>query len=72
MQDLKDLYDSVGLTNPQTYVQSGNEEIYVFCPGGYGRTKLSNNYFERQLGVPATTRNWKTVLALHEMARERL
>lgn len=44
-------------------------EIYLFCSDGYGRTKLSNNFFERKLKMPATTRNWKTVKALCEMAR---
>jgi uncharacterized protein (DUF1697 family) len=44
------------------------QEIYLFCPNGYGITKLSNVYFERKLHVPATTRNWNTVLALYKMA----
>lgn len=48
----------------------GEQEIYLFCPGGYGKTKLSNNFFEKRLGVTATTRNWKTVNALHGMASE--
>ena len=48
----------------------GEQEIYLFCPGGYGRTKLSNHFFERMLSVIATTRNWKTVNALHKMASE--
>ena len=48
----------------------GDKEIYLFCPKGYGRTKLSNNYFERKLKVAATTRNWKTVNVLHKMAME--
>ncbi len=38
--------------------------VLLHCPHGYGRTKLNNNYFERALGVPATTRNWRTVKAL--------
>jgi uncharacterized protein (DUF1697 family) len=42
-------------------------EVYVHCPGGYGRTKINNSYFERALGVVATTRNWNTVTALAEM-----
>ncbi|MFA5874155.1 MAG: DUF1697 domain-containing protein [Anaerolineales bacterium] len=48
-----------------------NKEIYLFCPNGYGRTKLSNNFFERKLSVSATTRNWKTVNALYEIANQR-
>lgn len=49
----------------------GEKEIFLFCPNGYGRTKLSNNFFERKLNLPATTRNWKTVNALHNMVNER-
>jgi uncharacterized protein (DUF1697 family) len=43
-------------------------EIYLHCPNGYGRSKLSNNVLERVLGVAATTRNWRTVATLAEMA----
>ena len=46
-----------------------NEEIYLQCPNGYGRTKFSNDFFEKKLKLTATTRNWKTVNALLEMAR---
>jgi uncharacterized protein (DUF1697 family) len=49
----------------------GEQEIFLFCPGGYGRTKLSNNFFEKKLDVIATTRNWKSVNALYEMANRR-
>jgi len=38
--------------------------VYLFCPNGYGNTKLSNTFFEKKLKVQATTRNWKTVLEL--------
>lgn len=43
-------------------------EIYLHCPDGYGRTKLSNTAFERLLGVKATTRNWNTVTKLCNLA----
>ena len=42
--------------------------MYLHCPQGYGRSKLSNAFFEKQLGVAATTRNWRTVTALAELA----
>ncbi|MGW8246849.1 MAG: DUF1697 domain-containing protein [Acidiferrobacterales bacterium] len=48
------------------YVIQG-AEIYLYCPGGYGKTKLSNNFIEKQFGVRATTRNWKTVNVLADM-----
>lgn len=41
--------------------------IYLFCPTGYGNTKLNNNFFEKKLKVTATTRNWKTVNELVRM-----
>ncbi len=44
-------------------------EVYLYCPDGYGRTKLSNAFLERVLGVPATTRNWRTVNALLAMTK---
>jgi uncharacterized protein (DUF1697 family) len=48
--------------------QAAGSEIYLCCPDGYGRTKLNNTALERALGLRATTRNWKTVTALYEMA----
>ena len=42
-------------------------EIYLFCPNGYGVTKLSNSFFEKKLKVSATTRNWRTVNTLLTM-----
>ncbi len=50
---------------------AGVQEVFLFCPTGYGRTKLNNSFFERKLGMPATTRNWNTVQALYRMAVER-
>src|ERR1700730_413670 len=46
----------------------GRQEIYLYCPGGYGKTKLSNTAFEKALSMGTTTRNWKTVGAIFEMA----
>lgn len=46
----------------------GEMAVYLFCPNGYGKTRLSNNFFKRKLGVPVTTRNWNTVGALYNMA----
>jgi uncharacterized protein (DUF1697 family) len=36
-------------------------EVYLYCPNGYGRTKLNNAMFETKLSTIATTRNWKTI-----------
>ena len=48
-----------------------DRDVYLFCPKGYGKTKLSNTFFEKKLSVTATTRNWKTVNALYEIADRR-
>jgi len=36
--------------------------VLLYCPHGYGKTKLSTRYFREGARVPATTRNWRTVL----------
>lgn len=43
--------------------------VYLYCPHGYGSTKLNNGFLESKLKVLATTRNWKTTNALLELAR---
>lgn len=42
--------------------------IYLFCPNGYGTTKLSNNFFENKLKIKATTRNLRTLMELVKLA----
>jgi len=51
------------------FIIEGNT-VYLFCPNGYGRTKLTNNFFENKLKVTATTRNWKTINKLFKIAYE--
>ena len=46
-----------------------SQEVYIYCPNGYGNTKLNNAMFERKLKVAATTRNWKTMNNLLEMSK---
>lgn len=48
-----------------------NEAVYLYCPNGYGKTKLTNKLIESKLNVVATTRNWKTVNALLNIALQR-
>jgi uncharacterized protein (DUF1697 family) len=56
------------LTGSRDQYRLAGREIYLHCPINYGETKLSNTAIEKVLGVGATTRNWKTVTTLHEMA----
>jgi uncharacterized protein (DUF1697 family) len=44
------------------------KEVFLYCPKGYGITKLNNGFFENKLKLQATTRNWKTVKQLWTMA----
>ena len=42
--------------------------VYIFFGKGYGNAKLNNNFFEKKLGVAATTRNYRTLIKLVELA----
>lgn len=44
--------------------------VYLYCPIGYGKTKLNNNYIENRLKCKATTRNWKSCTELYKMASQ--
>ena len=45
-----------------------SKQLYLYCPNGYGKSKLSNTFIERKLGVKATTRNWKSVCNLYDLS----
>jgi len=49
-------------------ISFSDDAVYLYCPNGYGNTKLSNNFLESRLKVTATTRNWKTVNELLKTA----
>ncbi len=44
--------------------------IYLFCPNGYGKTKLTNTFFENNLKVVATTRGWASVSKIYQIAQK--
>lgn len=54
-------------SSPDEFAVLGRE-IYLYCPNGLARTKLTNNYFDSTLSTTSTMRNWKTVLKLLDMA----
>ncbi|MEW7290095.1 DUF1697 domain-containing protein [Aquimarina sp. 2304DJ70-9] len=43
--------------------------VYFYAAKGYGKTKLTNNFFEKKLKCNATTRNLKTVIKLLELSK---
>lgn len=61
-EELESSVDSDDSTNVQV--------IYLHCPNGYGKTKLSNTFLEKKLDVTATSRNLKTIVKLCELAKE--
>ncbi|MBW7885283.1 MAG: DUF1697 domain-containing protein [Caldilineaceae bacterium] len=54
---------------PDRFVVRGRE-LFLFCPNGVARTRLTNQYFDSRLKTTSTMRNWQTVLALLELAQE--
>jgi uncharacterized protein (DUF1697 family) len=45
------------------------QEIYLCCPNGMGRSKLTNAYFDSKLSTVSSVRNWRTVGKLIELSR---
>lgn len=46
-----------------------DNSIYLYCPDGYGKTKLNNSNLEKWLQNTGTTRNWKTILAVKDLMK---
>jgi uncharacterized protein (DUF1697 family) len=72
---LKETPETSKLEEIKTYNYPSDEfkivekNAFVYCSGKYSDSKLTNKFFENKLKVPATTRNWKTVLKLLEMSK---
>ncbi|MEX1253431.1 MAG: DUF1697 domain-containing protein [Dehalococcoidia bacterium] len=45
-------------------IRADGKQLYVFYPAGIGRSKLTADLMERELGTRGTGRNWNTVLKL--------
>lgn len=54
--------------NPEMLKVDGRV-VYLYCPNGYGKSKLSNTFIESKLGLVSTTRNWKTVQKLLQLSQ---
>jgi uncharacterized protein (DUF1697 family) len=55
---------------PDEFVVRGRE-VFLRYPNGLGRSKLTNDYFERRLRSAITVRSWGTVTKLVEMSGDR-
>ena len=51
-------------------ISFSEDAVYLYCPDGYGISKLSNSFLETRLKVGATTRNWRTTNELLKIAQE--
>lgn len=61
--------------NEETYQTKDVFEVidkcaFINCEKKYHQSKFSNAFFEKKLHVEATTRNWRTVSKLLELANE--
>ena len=68
------LAEHVALLDPQrspgdSFTVRGRE-LYLLFPTGIANNKLTSQYFDSRLKTTGTARNWRTVLALAEMARK--
>jgi len=52
---------------PDAFAVVGRD-VYLWLPDGVGRSKLTNAWFDKQLGTVSTIRNWRTVEALISLA----
>jgi uncharacterized protein (DUF1697 family) len=52
---------------PDKFKVSGSE-IFIYCPNGFGRTKLYTNFFEKKMDVRGTGRNWNTITTILNLA----
>ncbi len=63
--------ESITELDPEKYIPDqfhiGLHGIYIKCSRSYSDTKLNNQFWEKKCGLPATTRNWKTVLKMEEL-----
>jgi uncharacterized protein (DUF1697 family) len=51
------------ITGPEV-VGIGGRQAYIVYPAGIGRSRITNAFVERKLGIRGTARNWNTVLKL--------
>ncbi len=66
----EDIASSASLqSGPDKFTING-KNVFIYCADKYHKSKLTNRFFENKLKVPATTRNWKTVLKLAELVQQ--
>jgi uncharacterized protein (DUF1697 family) len=54
---------------PDKFIVAG-KEIYIYCPNGFGKSKIYTGFFENKMKTTGTGRNWKTINALIHIAEK--
>lgn len=54
--------------SPPDELAARGGEVYLHCPNGMARTKITTAYLDGTLGTTSTVRNWNTVTALLALA----
>jgi uncharacterized protein (DUF1697 family) len=49
-------------------VHASGREVHVWFPAGLQGSRLASSVHDKQVSVPTTVRNWRTVTALAELA----
>jgi uncharacterized protein (DUF1697 family) len=57
---------------PPDKFKISSSEIFIYCPNGFGRTKLYTNFFENKMRVIGTARNWKTITSILKIAEKKI
>jgi uncharacterized protein (DUF1697 family) len=57
---------------PPDKFKINGSEIFIYCPNGFGRTKLYTNFFEKKMSVIGTGRNWKTITSILKIAEKKI
>jgi uncharacterized protein (DUF1697 family) len=55
---------------PDKFIISG-KEIYIYCPNGFGKSKIYTGFFENKMKATGTGRNWNTINALLKIAEKK-
>lgn len=74
---LKDEPNNETILEIENLISSSEDEfkvigktVFIYCPNGYGKTKINNNLFEKKLKTSATSRNWRTITKLIELSSQ--
>jgi uncharacterized protein (DUF1697 family) len=55
---------------PDKFIITG-KEIFIYCPNGFGKSKIYTGFFENKMKVTGTGRNWSTINNLLKIAEKK-